>query len=546
MSPDKYNIEKLYDDLLVAEAENLFEKKAIIDVSRPEKPLFVFVINDGVDLETEILKPFTKVQKSTCPCLFHQQHAICKHVIAGLLYLRAQKKETQKNKPETSAQNPKVLQIHTILQHVEREELIHFVRDYARRDARFALQLKIHFAKNVDLPNNREKYAQLLNAIIKPNTGKTKPNQNELKAFLKVTDDLIDQMEDSLALEQFEEAFYILQAGFYKFCYVQNYHGQESNAFLQQNTRWMRAIESFLQEKIPYSLKKQIKDFLMDLAFLSFYRYTDVESNVAMALKSHLGAGEKKHFLHKLSGHAKQLTGEERTNVLVIMAYISENLSGEVGPWLDQSGFPILSFFKQLSQLQAWDLCRAIIRKVQHTAGVPAELFLWQTENLCLIGALEEALESALHHFNRTGQMAAIQKIYDSADQVNWLETLKPEIEKTILSDHRPVSVAAYLHWSKNWDSLYHFIMTQAEIIPFLKYLTDMALHKPDETEDLITHHLTVYLETHLGEKSQQDLLHFFKLMDGVKLFSLRKKVAANLAKSYPERQALVQWLESI
>lgn len=544
ISFDKYNLEHNYDELLVAEAENLFRKNAILDVTQPEKNLFVFAIFDGHDLETEIFKPFTKVQKSTCSCAFHQNHGVCKHVIAGLFHLRAQKKSFQTKKSEPIQTKARVLNTHTLLQHVEREELIHFVRDYARKDSRFALQLKIHFAKNVDLPNNREKYEQLLNAIIKPNTGKTRPNQNELKAFIKVIDDLIDQMEDRVALEQYEEAFHMLQAGFYKFCYVHHHHGQDSLSFHKQNKRWIEAIGAFLNEKIPYALKKQIKDFLKDISFLSFYRYHDIEYNAGRTLKEHVGQKEKKEYIKKLSDHAQSLVGEDKVNAFAILADLAEEMTAEVRKVIFETGFPLTIFYQKLSQIKAWTLCRQMVEMSMKIQGSPAELFLFHAENLTFHRDFQVASEVACFYFQRTGQITAFQKLREAAGQEVWQSELKPRIDQRVFNDNRPMAVACYLHWEKNWESLYHFLLLQEDLLPYLRLLTEMASHRPKETEYLISHHLTAYLKHHLGEKSQEDVQLFFRQMDGAKLFVTRKKVAAQLSKIFADRQALVQCLK--
>ncbi len=184
----------------------LFEKNAVIDFSQPEKHLFVFVIHDNEDWEVEIMKPFTKIQKSTCSCLFYKKNNICRHILAALFYIRNIR--SSKIKPKAEPKNTKVqtLNIPSLLQHVEREELIRFVKQYARDNAAFALQLKIHFARKVDMSDNKDKYKVILDSIIKPYTGKTRPTLHVIKAFLSVSEEFLGQLQDCLALQSYQES----------------------------------------------------------------------------------------------------------------------------------------------------------------------------------------------------------------------------------------------------------------------------------------------------------------------------------------------------
>ncbi|MBK8081768.1 MAG: hypothetical protein IPK25_16725 [Saprospiraceae bacterium] len=203
---NKFLIEVKYDDILVEEAEILFEKKVIIDVLNPEKNLFVFSLFDERDYEVEIFKPFTKLQRSTCSCLFHTQHKICKHVLAGLMFLRNQKSKEESEKKTPAVSKTKTLNISNILSNVSREELIQFVKNYAKSDPKFSLQLKVFFARKVDLPDNKKKYKSILDSVIKPHSGKSNPSVAEIRAFLTINKELTGQTEDCIALEQYEEA----------------------------------------------------------------------------------------------------------------------------------------------------------------------------------------------------------------------------------------------------------------------------------------------------------------------------------------------------
>jgi hypothetical protein len=547
-SEDKYLIELKYDDLLVAEAENLLDKNAVIDFSNPEKHLYLFVIHDGEDIETEIHKPFTKIQKSTCPCQFHTKHKICKHVIAGLLYLRNQQASNKKSSSVTQNKKPKTLNTHTILQHVEREELIHFVRNYAKSDAKFALQLKIHFARKVDLPDNREKYKILLDSIIKPYNGKNKPSASELKAFLSVTEELIGQVQDNLAIRQYEEAIHVFEAGFYKFMYVRHYFGMESPVFTMQNEAWHDIVLSFYQLDIPFVLKKSLTSYLLDIALLSFYRFTDVQKNVVRILAAHISKKESSQLTDSLIDKISHVPVNEKPIIMALVCLLVHHVPVPIRQLAEAPGFAVLPWLKYMKALGMNDSVKKEITLLSDKPGFDRELFLIQCEIELEENNRQEAVVSAYRYFKATGNYSIVNVMISGAGKEQWLSTLKNIFEKLILNDAtvKPIYVIQYYQMQEEWNHLCNYLSLHDDIQHLHACAQVLYKYRPADLEALYEKNLLFYLTNHMGDTSYAYIGAVIHTLGRLRLFTLKNNLKDKISQKYKDRKGLIQFLENL
>ncbi|MFZ1751066.1 MAG: SWIM zinc finger family protein, partial [Saprospiraceae bacterium] len=190
MSIPNQLIETIYDEELVLQAEALFENEAITDISKVNRNFFIAKIKDGKSYEVVIQSPFTKKQKATCDCNFFASNLICKHVITLLFHIRS----TQSQKPlvgnkksgSSSAKNTS-LNIHQILHEISHDDLVTFMKAYATKDKKFSTQLKVSFARKIEVEDGAMKYKNILNSIVRPYTGKqSKASATDVKAILSV------------------------------------------------------------------------------------------------------------------------------------------------------------------------------------------------------------------------------------------------------------------------------------------------------------------------------------------------------------------------
>ena len=195
-------IEQQFSDALLLQAEELLDQQAVHQLYELEKHLWIAQV-DKREVEMQISP--SKVKALSCDCPTFEAQGSCKHVLAGLLYLRRHLREEAEAAAATTPERPKTQQaphkltIPKILENVEREELLDFIREFARTNRNFALALKARFAGSVLLSDDRQKYRQLLDAVI--SNARNKKDQLSFRAtqkIIKVAAELIQQSEQSI------------------------------------------------------------------------------------------------------------------------------------------------------------------------------------------------------------------------------------------------------------------------------------------------------------------------------------------------------------
>ncbi|MBC7884441.1 MAG: hypothetical protein H7X99_03150, partial [Saprospiraceae bacterium] len=278
-------IELIYNEDMVLQAEQLFEKGAVRDMSNIESSLYVCKVKDGMLYEVEIQSPFAKKQKSSCDCSFYKQNKICKHIIAGLFYIRKQLKEKSEKieirEIEKKKQKLSTLNINQILEEIDHDDLMKFVKNFARHDKKFTTQLKVNFARKIDLSDNTNKYKNILNTIIRPHAGdQTRASSADVKAICHVLEDFMDQVNDCIVLGQYREALNIYTSAFAKLEYVRHYYHYHTEILNKLSLNYHQVIADFLSEKLPPEIRNELHTFLFDLATRSYYHFHDLTVNV--------------------------------------------------------------------------------------------------------------------------------------------------------------------------------------------------------------------------------------------------------------------------
>ena len=154
-----------FDGDTVYQGEHLYDSGAVHEINKPEKSLWTIVVHDGIFYEVELFSPFSQRRKSSCECDTYKRIKSCKHIAAALFALRTQLREEAERKADrlrNKTTTGKKLNINTLLQELDRQDLLHFIKAYARKDKNFNIALKAHFARRVDLEDNHAKYLSLI------------------------------------------------------------------------------------------------------------------------------------------------------------------------------------------------------------------------------------------------------------------------------------------------------------------------------------------------------------------------------------------------
>ena len=544
---NKFLIEVKYDDILVEEAEILFEKKVIIDVLNPEKNLFVFSLFDERDYEVEIFKPFTKLQRSTCSCLFHTQHKICKHVLAGLMFLRNQKSKEESEKKTPAVSKTKTLNISNILSNVSRAEMIQFVKNYAKSDPKFSLQLKVFFARKVDLPDNKKKYKSILDSVIKPHSGKSNPSVDEIRAFLTINKELTGQTEDCIALEQYEEATDIFEAVFYKFEYVRSHYGLDNETFTEQSVHWHKIARSFFQEKMSRALTNSITDFLKDLAIKSFYRYTDIFNNLIHILEKELDKKNKIEIDSVMLSKMKTRPESERPLLMALTCLLqSSKRKNEI---LEME-YPVqlfLPFMQHLIKLNQLKTAENFLETKIKKSGFEKEWFFLLMDLKLRQKQNKIAFDYLITLYTKTGDIKYVTFFKNAVENVDWIDGFSKQLEKELLTNEKiqPAFLLSFFESEEKWDEQLSLLEMNPDITLYLSFASNLYIHKKEVFSKRLLQFIFVWLDNHVGENSYHFLQSVFKNIDKNKLFELKLFIKENIRKKYKERKGLITFLDN-
>ena len=162
------NFETNLIESTLLEGEELMDQNKVSLYSKEGKSLYIFhTQEENQTIETEILLKGSHVKSSRCDCNEKDKDEYCKHIVVGLFLIRRDK---SKPKPKPKKRRSNSYSVDQILENISNEELVNFVKAYARKDQKFNLTMKASFARRVSTGDIDEKYHKILDKIIKPST----------------------------------------------------------------------------------------------------------------------------------------------------------------------------------------------------------------------------------------------------------------------------------------------------------------------------------------------------------------------------------------
>ena len=540
-------IEMIYEEELVHQAEILFEANAVYDLANLPSNLFVCKVKDGKLYEVEIQSPFAKKQTASCECSFYIQNKICKHIIASLLLIRLEQnnkaEQTAKGSPGQKKQKLVSLNINHILQEIDHEELLAFVKAYARTDKRFSTQLKVSFARKIDLQDNSEKYKNILNAIVRPNTGsQSRASAADIRAIIHVLQDFVDQINDCVALGQYREAFNIYTTAFAKLEYVRHYYDYQSDVLKKLSETYHEVISYILNEKLPPELFIDIQTFLLDMGTRSYYHFEDVTSNILTKLFDNIKSKELKIHIQET---VSQLIENRDANERIVLMAMHIRLSGKYGK-------SEIEYFKQyqIHLIEIADLLLACDRDVLAVkileAMMKPSFFQRDIANRLIFlyvrlheGSKLSAIASKA--YIRTGDMKYIDILAKEVDDDTFSQLID-KIETDIIDNSGEPSLLIKLYKrQQNWIGMLHFLASLNDVEVLKEY--DEILYK-NERAGLIEVYkgaIISYLDEHLGDISYDYMLALKQHFTAKRLNGLMTPIQEMLKNVYPMRPKIIE-----
>jgi hypothetical protein len=196
-------------------AQTLVQNGQVKSLREVEKHFWVALVDAGEDgvFETEMMLTPNKIRAFTCECWTEGRRLMCPHVAAGLLKVRLfLEQRAEERRALASVRQPSEssrLTVQSALDSASHENLVEFVRNYARRDRDFALALKTWFAAGIAGTDNP--FLLVLDAVVPRPTGKA-PREADLRRLRKTLDDLMVQLESATAERNYRTIYQIASA----------------------------------------------------------------------------------------------------------------------------------------------------------------------------------------------------------------------------------------------------------------------------------------------------------------------------------------------
>jgi hypothetical protein len=295
-----------FEDKLLLKGESLFDNKAVVDYTQLEKNLWTIYVKDDQLYETEILLSGKRIKNYSCDCKDFKDKKICAHVISSFFQLRKLKSPAIKIKSKPVVKKAKVLSVNQILKEINPDELSNFIRSYASKDPKFNIALKANFARKINLVSNKDKYKQVLDLIIKPATSSSyKISSVSINQYLYIALDYLEQFKDSVSINQYLEAYYILSALLIKNAYALYYIKNRSEKLLAFDKECHKNLDLLLNTDLAPELRQNILEMILELGQRSYYTIRNLDLNVfAIAHKHAIEQSSKDQVLVALKDKA--------------------------------------------------------------------------------------------------------------------------------------------------------------------------------------------------------------------------------------------------
>lgn len=544
-------IELSYETSLVEGGSVLYDERKIVDILHLDDSLHIAKILDGQTYEVEIQHPFLKKQKFSCDCSYFKKHKNCKHIVAFLYYLRDWKQQIKDTKDKKVHQDKKTegrintLSVTQIINQIDNDELIDYVKRYAKTDKKFALKLKVHFAQKIDLIDNKQKYAQILNALIKPVTQKGFGfSISETKYAMEVLAEFLDQIHDNLALAEYREAYNILEVSFKKMCYLYYYTKADKEELDPLINNYHKVFYAFYTDKkIPIDIKNEVSRLLEYMATSSYYRFRHLTHNVIYLLHCHSSQDLVSDLSRLIWSLVEDKKDDELIYVLSLAAIIEgKNISQYKEKFLARKQYiiPVVDMliafdFVQESSilLQGLDNPKVFNKEIANRLIL---VFSKTNQNSKLIKLAEKAL---CHTFDIKYYTIIKQKI-GPEDWPIWLQSfIQTYAQKAY---YQSLIIKVFLH-EENWAGLMQLINNEANLATTMLY--DVHLYK-HQREALFLHYLDLiseYLDEHIGPTSIQYLQNIQNHLERSGMSTLWHRIITQIMVKYKHRPTLIaEW----
>jgi hypothetical protein len=536
---DLEKFELSLDESTYLSGEDLYDQSAVCDLIKGESNLYTAnVVDEGITYEVEIQNPASLQRKSTCDCKSYQSKGNCPHIVAALLAIRRKitKPKSPKKRVKSKKQEHK-FNARVIAGTLTVDEMRAFLIDYSRRDRKFDLFLKAKFSKKIEMVDNSTKYKAIVDALIPPaKNSDYKISKASVNHVMKFFEEFLIQIEDSLAMKQFKEAFEIFDPVFKKISYVRHYSRDTVEKLEEINIKYHKILLRILRTQAAPELIEEIKLYMLSLASYSYYNVSDFSYNMLYMLYAY-----DQNYIGEISDviNEEVITSQDPLNIALYF-YFNENKLNEkvLAEWYND----------QTTLIRAMEIlidnkCEStakVILDIAHTLGWKNSAFddiylsIMKLDNNYqefISYAIAKLLETQQFYFYRLMINKLEPELYNMAYDA--IDKVAPELDSDLI---------CRIHaFNKNFDSLMKNIISREDIFLAMKYDDHLISTHAEALTDFYLRTIENYLDNHMGYEADRyvnNILDHLRIRNNKTLI---RKIKKMISEKYPHRKRFLQ-----
>lgn len=551
------NIENHLDERSLLKGEQLLHAGKVVSMHEIEKHLWVSKIEDETTYETEAKISPSRVLAGTCECERYQDIGVCEHLAAMLLLLRRKKADKQREKKRRTKKTPKKLTTNVVLETASHDELVAFVRQYARGNRNFALALKARFAPKVPIEESKEKYLQLLDSTI--NMARKADRQISYRGSRKIYQILLEmqsQIEDAIVDRYFGEAFHMIQSIIEKISPILRKLEHLQEELREQLKNAFNALNEIIRQQPAPALQAEIWEYCLEESAKLRYRNNQLDVRFYRIMLSLADEADKKQqIVNKLKESLLKYEYEDRNPAAILLLQIQLLES------LNQNALAESLIDRYLSQVEIllYAIRQALQKKDYPKAKLLAKIGLQKKPSAAVRAKLEEILLEIAEQEKDLKAISSLSfnRLLQSLD-IRYADKIKraqgdrwPERRSQILEKIRnlPFSfekeelIGQILAEDQCWEAL----LAHLEDIRSLELLRRFDQYLlPDYRQEIYRLYRQIlddYLHNHLGRKPSTRIRQVLLHLNNLKAIDLVQELVEKFRTTYPERHTLMEEL---
>jgi hypothetical protein len=553
------DIEQHLDERWVLQGEQLLDRNAVSQLKELEKHLWVASV-DQFEIELQITP--SKVKAVTCECDHFSSYKSCEHIAAGLMVLRnqiqAKKAKAAAPKETKKVKSNQKLTVHNILEAVPQEDLLDFVKYYARNNNNFAIALKARFASQVPTQDKEKKFRQLIESTINAARNKSdKFTYRGTQKVQKVVKELLAQVDNTIRHHNLPDAALILQILLSRLGPVYRKAEGNPDGILDTLRTVFRRLNTVLDHQPAPSLKNEIWENMLKEAQKSSFkefqlatplyelllRLADDQEKTSLLLEQFqqrigqlsIGNPERSFLLIKIfqvlekEGRKPEIQQhlvnyiEEPSFLLFVLQHAFDQEQYQRAKFLAEKGLPLINDKEVSEKIDEILLQTALIEQDQEAIFLYARRRFIQTQDIRYVAHMKDYSQ---------------QSWPEVANDL--LESLKP----------RPFTI-------KKRDAMAHLFLEKGkleELRDYIERIQSLDLLQQydrflldlgrESLTELYEKLLIQYLNNHLGRKPSQRIRIALGHLHASGFSDLAEELIGKVRAAFPERHSLIEELE--